>query len=371
MAVQGRRELNARCGVQLGPLGFGGAPLGDLYEQLDDVQALGCVRHAARQGVHYFDTAPWYGLGLSEKRLGMALRVFPRDQFMLSTKVGRYLRPLAKEPQEWNRRGWRGALANDILFGYSYADVMRQHEDSLHRTGLGRVDCLVIHDMEAAEALAGTDQVSATGTRAALRDGGFQALMDLRSHGRIRAFGAGMNSAEGRAEADYRAWNAEYARFLTGLCPHGGIDFFLLAGTHTLLNLSAWQDGILGLCEEHDIGVVMGGAFNSGILATGAVPGAKYDYADAPDHIVDKVRRLEQVCAEQRVPLAAAALQFPLGHPRVATVIAGCKSEQEVDRAMQTMHTPVPASLWERLKDDGLLPDGVPTPLPQRAAARL
>lgn len=367
------QPLNSRCGVQVSTLGLGCASMGELFHAVSDEEALQTVRRSVDIGITYFDTAPWYGIGLSEIRLGLGLRGPPpsmmRDPALgISTKVGRYLRPLPDPPAGWDRRGWAGGSPNDVLFGYSRKDIERQHEDSLQRMGCGRVDCLVIHDMEQAEAEAGQPQVGPTGNRAALADSGFVALCDLRQSGRIRAFGAGINSAEGRKEAEYRAWNLEYARFLTGLgagrgaAQGGGIDFFLLAGTHTLLNHSAWQDGVLKLCEEHDVGVVLGGAFNSGILATGARPGAKYDYSDASDDILDRVRRIEQVCKEHDVALASAALQFPLGHPRVRTVIAGCSDVSKIDRAARNMNDAVPDKLWGRLKDEGLLPDGMPTP---------
>lgn len=173
-----------------------------------------------------------------------------------------------------------------------------------------------------------------------------------------------MNSAEGRPEAEYRKWNKDYLDFLCSLASPGErpLDFILMAGNHTLLNHSAFLDGLLETCHEKGIGIVIGGAFNSGILATGVVPGATYDYEPATEEVLARVRKLEAVCSAHGVPLAAAALQYPLGHSAVATVIAGAKSKAEVARAKTAMDTPIPNKFWQQLLDDGLLPPGAPVP---------
>jgi D-threo-aldose 1-dehydrogenase len=340
--------------------GLGGASLGDLFCKIPSSQALDTVTRSHELGVTYFDTAPWYGLGLSESRMGLALCGLPRDSYVLSTKVGRYLRPHQDEktwdsmvstsrstfereqstscqltdpsvsPAACRAQGWAGGLQNGIEFAYTYDDVMRQYEDSVQRLGTGRIDCLVIHDIEEAE---GQQPVHARGTREFLagEKGGYRALEKLRKDGKIKAFGAGINIAVGTPNHTfdtYKEWNVAYFDFLISCAAPGEkkIDFILMAGNYTLLDLSAWESGILQKCLDHGVGVVVGGAYNSGILATGAVKGAKFNYEDASEEIMERTRKLEAVCKEFGVPLAAAALQFPLGHKAVANVIPGNKS---------------------------------------------
>jgi len=348
----GSTDLKCTC------LGLGGAPLGDLFVSIPDVQALETVHCAVDHGLNYFDTAPWYGIGLSEQRMGFALRRHPRDGYLLSTKVGRTLTPCT-DPAKWNSHGWAGALPFDITFDYSYESIMRQHQDSLQRMGHGRVDALVIHDMEEAET-----KFPSIPHRARLScGGGMRALEELRETKAIHAFGAGLNSAEGRPEKAYREWNKNYVDFLINAkvgTKH--LDFFLAAGIHTLLNHSAFEDGILDQCQKLGISLVVGGAFNSGILATGSAKGATYDYEPASDEILDRARALEAVCDEHKVQLAAAALQYPLGHPAVTTVIAGAKNREEVVQAKKWMDVHIPRSFWDQLLDDALLPKNAPVP---------
>eukprot|EP00747_Dinoflagellata_sp_TGD_P117447 gnl/TRDRNA2_/TRDRNA2_172607_c2_seq19.p1 gnl/TRDRNA2_/TRDRNA2_172607_c2~~gnl/TRDRNA2_/TRDRNA2_172607_c2_seq19.p1 ORF type:complete len:298 (-),score=38.55 gnl/TRDRNA2_/TRDRNA2_172607_c2_seq19:55-948(-) len=292
--------------------------------------------------------------------MGFALRSHPRNSYNLSTKVGRTLEPVA-DLAKWDSCGWAGGLPFRLHFDYTYDGIRRQHRESLHRLGHGRVEVLVIHDMEEAEKLPAS---SPPFREQLLKRGGFRALEELRRSGTIRAFGAGLNSAEGREGAAYRRWNRQYMDDLIGAHESGGktIDFFLMAGIHTLLNHSAVEDGLLETCRQKGIGVVVGGAFNSGILASGVVEGATYDYEPASEAIISKVRALEAVCAQHKVPLAAAALQYPLGHPSVATVIAGAKSPQEVDKAVALMDVEIPTAFWTQLLHDGLLPHGAPIP---------
>jgi len=270
-------------------LGLGAASLGDLFVKISNVQALATVDKAVEVGIKYFDTAPWYGLGLSEARLGLALSAFPRDAYHLSTKVGRRLTG-HQNAETWSSLDFAGGLQNDREFAYEYDDFMRQYEDSVQRLGCGRVEALVIHDVEEAE---GQTPLHPRGARANLAGpkGGYRALEQLRAEGKIKAFGAGINYAVGthnHTAETYRKWNVDYVEFLVGLASEGErpIDFLLLAGTHSLLNYSAWEDGIIARCAELGIKIVLGGALGTGILATGAVPGAKYNYEDAPDKVL-------------------------------------------------------------------------------------
>lgn len=347
-------------GLQCTSLGLGGAPLGDLFVNIPDSQAADTVDAAVATGLNYFDTAPWYGLGLSEHRMGMALRKHPRSSYSLSTKVGRTLDPVA-DPGSWRRGPWDHGLHFNVRYDYTYEGFRQQHRECLQRLGLGRMDCLVIHDMEEAE----KDEPHKPHRQQLREGGGIRALQELRSVGAIRAFGVGMNGAEGRPEAEYRKWNQEYLDFLLDATSADGakpLDFVLMAGCHTLLTHSAFLDGLLDTCQKRGIGVVIGGAFNSGILATGAVKGAVFDYEPASDEVLDRVRALEAVCKRHGVSLPAAALQYPLGHPAVATVIVGGITPFEVERAKACMDEEIPEAFWLQLLDDGLLPAGAPVP---------
>jgi len=256
-----------------------------------------------------------------------------------------------------------GSLVFNHRWDFSREGIQQQHRESLHRLGHGRVECLVIHDMDMAES-----EVPGVPHREHLREG-IHALEEMRSAGVIRAFGAGLNvqpvSGQGRSVAEHRKWNREYVDFLINIHGQGErpLDFLLMAGCHTLLDHSMYLDGVLDLCHEHGIGVVIGGSFNSGILASGAVPGAMYNYEPASDKILDRVRALEAVCSDHGVDLAAAALQYPLGHPAVATVIAGAKSSAEIVRAKAMMDAEIPRAFWEQLLDSGLIPKGAPFPI--------
>eukprot|EP01051_Picozoa_sp_SAG22_P000383 SAG22_NODE_10_length_35702_cov_72.266992_4_plen_434_part_00 len=373
-----QRQLNARQpGTSCTVLGFGGAHLGELYHTIPDSTAIATVEAAWDTGCRYFDTAPWYGIGLSEHRLGLPLSKHyrQRGEFLLSTKVGRLLNPVAScGGGGWTTEPWAGGMPFDVEYSYSRGGFARSLHDSNQRLGCGKVDCLVIHDLDEEFGFWAADtpdekQPGALGVHAAAlgRGGGMRWLEEQRASGVIKAFGAGVNSAEGRDEAGSTASNLAYVKRLLGMAADTAnpLDFLLLAGNHSLLNHSAYTSGILDLCAEHDVGVVLGGAYNSGILATGAVEGAKYDYDAAPDEILDKVRQIERVCADcGNVPLAAAALQFPLAHPAVKSVIAGAMEPAHVHRTVDTMNTPVPSRLWRELKDAGLLPEGCPAGLP-------
>jgi len=310
-------------------LGMGGTGLGGLYEEVSDASAIATVEAALALGINYLDTAPLYGHGLSERRMGHVLRERPPDSFVLSTKVGRLLVPADSGAIEsiW----FKNPAPFAPVFDFSYDGVMRSVEESLDRLGLDRIDILFIHDPD--------DHYEE-----ALR-GAYPALHKLRSEGVATAIGAGMNQAE---------MPARFAR-------EGDFDCFLLAGRYTLIDHTGLKE-LLPLCLRKKISIIIGGPYNSGILAGGALSGAKFDYKEAPAGVMDKMRRVEQVCARHSVPLKAAALQFPLAHPTVASVIPGARSASEVQENFRLMTAPIPDDFWEELRSEGLVPEEAPVP---------
>ena len=317
-----------RTGLSVTRLGLGSAPLGGLFTEVAENEARGVVEAAWDSGVRFFDTAPLYGHGLAEQRLGAVLRGRPRHEFTLATKVGRLLR--AGAPPEPGQH-FKGTPPLNPVFDFSYDGVLRSVEESLGRLGLDRVDVLHIHDPDDhfEEALGGA----------------YPALDRLRREGVIGAVGAGMNQA---------GMLARFAR-------QADFDCFLLAGRYTLLDQSGLRE-LLPLCAERGVAVIAGGVFNSGILADPR-PGATYDYAPAGGELLARARRLDEVCRRHGVPLKAAAVQFPLGHPAVAAVLVGCRSRAEVSENLRMAETGIPPSLWQELKAEGLLADEVPTPI--------
>jgi D-threo-aldose 1-dehydrogenase len=335
-----RRTLG-RTGISLTQLGLGGAGLGDLFSIIPDDVALATLNAAWEAGIRYFDTAPWYGLGQSEHRFGRALYRQPRRDFVLSTKVGRTLHAV-HDAESYDTGMWSGGLPFRVRFDYGYDGVMRSFEDSLQRLGLPRIDLLMIHDLDI--------QYHRTPQRVAafltqLHNGGARALEELRRDGRIGGFGAGINEP------------GMIPRFLDLI----DLDCFLVAMPYTLLD-QAVLDEEFPRCTERGIGFVIGSVFASGILATGAVPGALYGYVPADQPMLARVARIEAVCARHGVPLAAAALQFPLGNPAVASVIPGALAPEQVQRNVAAFRHPIPANLWAELKHEGLLRADAPTP---------
>jgi D-threo-aldose 1-dehydrogenase len=336
-----QRRRVGRTAVEVGVLGFGGATIGGIGRRVTEAQARETLDAAWSLGLRYYDTAPFYGLGVSELRVGGLLREKPRTDFVISTKVGRMLRA----PVIANSRAngaWVGGGPFEVLFDYSYAGVMRAYEDSLQRLGLARIDMAFVHDLDV-----GTHahQTRWEALLAQLLTGGWRALAELRAAGQIGAIGFGINP------------RGMIPRLLELFDP----DVFLLAGRYTLMEQETLADE-LPMCVEGGVGVVIGAVFNSGILASGAESTARYDYRAANVTELEKVSKIEQVCKRYDVPLVAAALQFPLAHPAVAAVIPGPRSAEEVESNVRAMQHPIPADLWRDLKREGLLREDAPTP---------
>ena len=342
------RPLGA-VGIQVTELGFGGAGLGNLYREVSADAAVEALDAAWGQGVRFFDTAPYYGFGLSEVRLGDHLRSFDRSSFVLSTKVGRLLASAERIDGGALRHGFRSPMPFEPVYDYSYDGVMRSFEASLERLGLERIDLLLLHDI--GEATHGPNHPAVF---AEAMDGGYRALDALRRDGLVRAVGLGVNEWEVCDQA----------------MAHGDFDCFLLAGRYTLLEQGA-LDCFLPRCEAEGVAVIVGGPYNSGILATGVDAGRPpyYNYAPAPKPIIERVRRIQGFCREFDVHLAAAALQFPLAHPAVASVIPGLASSGDVDQALAFYRHPIPGAFWQALRDAGLVHPQAPLPSQQEAAA--
>lgn len=323
-------------------LGFGGATMGDAREIVPEAQASATIEAAHVSGIRYFDTSPWYGNGKSEHRFGHVLRTKPRDSFVLSTKVGRvHFRP--ENPDTFHYPRWVGGLPFDLRFDYTRDGVLKSYEHSLVRLGLNRIDALLIHDLDPRH------QLNEAGVQKGLAEldqgGGYKALADLKARGEIKAIGAGVNHY------------GMIPRFLERF----DIDFFLVAMPYTLLEQEA-LDGELQLCEARGVSIVIGAPFASGILARGPKPGALYRYQPAEPEIIAKAEKILAVCARYDVPLPAAALQFPFGHPSVVAVIPGPIAPEEMRQNLGYMRTRVPSDLWAELKTKGLIRQDAPVP---------
>lgn len=327
-----------RSGLMPSALGFGGAPLGDLYAHLDEATAIATVEAALAAGVSLIDTSPLYGHGLSEHRIGAALRRSGRKDVLISTKVGRVAEPFAGRG---DGSGYLGGLPHGLYFDYSYDGAMRSLEQSALRLGVDHLDIVLIHDVDVWTH--GAHQIEARFTEA--MDGAYRALDGLRSAGAVKAIGVGVNEAE-MCERFARA---------------GDFDAMLLAGRYSLLEQPALAS-FMPLALEKGIGLMLGGVFNSGILATGPVPTARYDYRPAPPEILARVAEIEAVCARHGVPLRRAALQFPLGHPAVSSLVMGAVKPAEIADQLTELSAPIPAALWDELKAERLLGSDVPVP---------
>ena len=328
----------ARSGLTVTSLGFGSAPLGDIYARLDEAEAVDTVLAALHGGVTLLDTSPLYGHGLAEHRIGAALRRHSGPAPVISTKIGRVMQPFAG-PGDGS--GFVGGLPHALQFDYSADGVTRSLEQSLLRLGVEHIDIALIHDIDVWTH--GPEQIGAR-LRQAL-DEAYPALEKLRAQGVVKSIGVGVN------EADICA---RFAR-------DTDIDAVLLAGRYSLLEQPA-LDEFLPLAMEKRIGVMLGGVYNSGILATGAVAGARYNYKPAPEAVLARVRAIEAICRRHDVPLRLAALHFALAHPAVVSVVLGGVTPQEVQANIAAMAARVPAALWQELRDAGLINPAAPVP---------
>lgn len=336
----GERRRLGTTQVTVTRLALGGAPIGGLFAAVDDRAAAATIRRAWDLGIRYYDTAPLYGYGNSERRMGSVLREQPRDEFTLSTKVGRLIRPETAIPpgSDVDRQlldgrenaFYAGTGRVRPVFDFSGDGVRRSIEESLERLGLDRIDIAYIHDPD-------DHWEAAIG-------GAYPALAQLRDEGVIRSIGVGMNQS---------AMLSRFAR-------EGDFDVFMLAGRYTLLDQEALVD-LLPLCVDRGIAILIGGVMNSGILADPR-PGSHYDYAPASDALVARARRLAEICARHDVPLKAAAVQFPLAHPAVASIVAGVRRVDHLDEYPALFQHPIPTDLWDELRTERLLPADAPTP---------
>lgn len=320
-----------RTGLTCTAASFGSSGIGNLYKAVSSEQAASVLGAAWESGIRYFDTAPRYGHGLSERRLGDFLRAKPRDSYLISTKVGRLLTPLrGRQPVD---HGFVDPLPFEQEYDYSYDGVMRSFEDSLQRLGLDRVDILYMHDI-------GRDthgDANPALQRIAF-EGGLRAMAQLRSEGLVGAIGLGVNEVQVCLDA------LEYA----------DLDAFLIAGRYTLLD-HAGARPLVEACRHRGASLVVGGIFNSGILATGPAPGALFDYKPASAEILSRTAQIQAVCVEFNIPLPTAAMQFALASDAVSSVLLGVSSEQNLSRNQSGFQTTLPNEFWDALVDQGLM----------------
>ena len=327
-----------KSGIAVSQIGFGAAPLGDLFAVLDEARAVATVEAALDAGVTLLDTSPLYGHGLSEHRIGAALRRRPQMHPVLCTKVGRVADPFLPRGTETD---FVGGLPHRLRFDYSYDGALRAIEQSLLRMGVSRLDIVLIHDVDIWTH--GVGAIDARFEEAVA--GAYRALLRLREEKTIGALGVGVN------EADMCMRFAERC----------DLDCVLLAGRYSLLEQPA-AEAFLPLAQARNIGVMLGGVFNSGILATGAVAGAKYNYKPAPPDIRAKVEKIDAVCRRHGAKLADAALRFALAHPVVASVVLGAVTPAEIAAQQESLAAAIPAALWADLVAQGLLDPSLPVP---------
>lgn len=333
------RAATAATGVALG-----GAPLGNLFRPVREDDARAVLDRAWDAGIRYYDTAPHYGHGLSERRFGAALRGRPRESYLLSTKVGRLLHADDRAPAE--QHGYVDVPRYVQTYDYSRAGVLRSLAESRARLGIDRIDIVYVHDLDRVTHGDAFDARFRT-----LLDEGLPALADLRRAGDIAAYGIGVNGVA----------------ICLDVLRHADLDVILLAGRYTLADQSALPE-LMPRCERRGVALVLGGPFNSGILATGTRPrdgtAPYFDYAPAPPPVVDRVAAIEDVCARHGVPLRAAALQFAAAHPAAAAVLAGARIVSELDDLVAMRRYPVPPGVWAELRDRALVAAGAPLPIP-------
>jgi len=332
------RKTLGRSKLKLSVLGFGGTGLGNMYVAMSEHNVIDTLSAAYAAGMRYYDTAPLYGHGLSELRLGGGLRLFADPGVIVSSKVGWRLRAAFGKPTGAGL--FRDITAFERFNDYSYDGAMRSFEDSLQRLGTDRIDILLIHDVDRRNQGEQFDEVFGQAMA-----GAYKAVLSLREQGVVKAIGCGLNE-----------WEACQA-----FAEAGDFDCFLLAGRYTLLEQESLRS-FLPLCEKRGIGIILGGPYNSGILASGAVKDAWFNYAPAPQDVLAKVAAIEKICSSRDVPLKAAALQFPLHHPCIASVIPGTSSAAELSENLRMLNTPIAKDFWRDLKSAGLMDARAPTP---------
>jgi D-threo-aldose 1-dehydrogenase len=328
--------------IEVTTLGLGGAPMGGFRANIPDSEAHALTEAAWDAGVRYYDTSPFYGYGRSELRMGGALREKPRDEFILSTKIGRILHPMKpgeKKPADFRENGLPGFAP---VFDYTYDGVMRSLEHSHLRLGLARIDIALIHDVDFWTT---KDRDVLNQRFKTVMDGGYKALDELRKAGVIGAIGVGINESD------------TSLRFIQA----GDFDCMLLAGRYTLLEQGGLE-AFLPECLKRNVSVILGGPYNSGILTGGVKPGATHDYAAAPAPLIEKAQKIEAVCQRHGVELGAAAMQFPLFHPALCAVIPGALAIREVTENVARMKVKIPTELWSELKREKLIDPSSPTP---------
>jgi len=338
------RAFETRNGTDLvfSVIGLGTAPIGEVYEILDEKTAIATIEQAYTSGIRTFDTSPHYGNGIAESRMGAGLRRARRSDIIVSTKIGRVMDPFSQPPprnKDVYSPGFVGGYAHAPRFDYSYDGTMRSVEQSLLRMGLSKIDILLIHDCD----------VWTHGTDAGRRfkeamEGAYRALDKLRSEKTVAAIGFGINEAD---------TCVKFARA-------GDFDVAMMAGRYSLLIQNGMAE-FLPLAIEKKMGVMLAGVFNSGILATGAIPGAKFEYASAPPEIMERVRKIEAICASHGTSIRRAALQFAMAHPAVVSVVLGAVKPEEIAANAADAAEPVPAGLWSDLKSQGVLDPSAPT----------
>ena len=341
MTTLKRRKIG-KTNLEVTELGLGGAPMGGFRATISEAEAMMLTDAAYDGGVRYFDTSPFYGYGRSELRMGAALRQRPRHEYVLSTKVGRILhamKPGERVPADFRENGLPGFAP---VFDYSYDGVMRSLEHSYLRLGLAHIDIALIHDVDFWTI---KDRAVLEERFKTVMDSGFKALDELRKAGIISAIGVGINESD------------TSLRFIQA----GDFDCMLLAGRYTLLEQGGLE-AFLPECVKRSVSVILGGPYNSGILTGGVKPGATHDYVAAPAHLIDKAKKIETVCKRHGVELGAAAMQFPLFHPALCSVIPGALSAHEVEQNIARLSAAIPVELWSELKREGLLDPNAPTP---------
>ncbi|HHG89763.1 MAG TPA: aldo/keto reductase [Devosia sp.] len=341
------RELPHRplgnTGLSMSILGFGGVQVGDYFVRMTEETARAAISQAWNEGIRYFDTSPKYGTGLSEHRIGAGLRGYSRDDFVLSTKVGRRLEPAPELDRDPEHRGLPYRLVTD--FGYDA--TMRVIEGSLNRLGLSRIDIAYMHDLEP-----GTFGDEYPGIFRQAVDGCYRALDELRGQGVIRGIGGGMNAAEASVS----------------LMRAVDLDCLMFAGRYTLLEQQTLDD-VMALALEKNVGIVIGAPFNTGVLATGVVPDARYNNKPLKPELRARVHRIEKICARHDVALPAAAMQFPLAHPATVSVVCGIANADEATRNRDLIMRSIPGDFWAQMREEGLIRPDAPTPAGQAFGA--